>query len=64
MKEYVRIRPATGREWWEADAKDSLARTVHEDYELIDTGVIGPDGEKIMARKRIDPIGFVRFGEK
>jgi len=46
---------------YEADALDSLARTVYEDYEIIDTGVIDADGNPIMARRRFDPIGFVRF---
>jgi len=34
--------------------------TVHEDYELIDTGVVDAAGNKIMARNRMDQIGFVR----
>lgn len=46
------------------DAERYLARTVHEDYELIDTGVLDQSGNKIMARRRIDPIGFVRFPDK
>jgi len=49
---------------WEADPLNSLARTVHEDYEIIDTGVLNDQGEPIMARKRFDPIGYVRFKER
>lgn len=45
----------------EPDAENYLARTVYEDYELIDTGVIDANGDKIMARRKMMPIGFVRF---
>jgi hypothetical protein len=58
-KEYVRVRAARSEE--EPDAEHYLARTVYEDYELIDIGILDDKGEKIMARKRMDPIGFVRF---
>lgn len=44
-----------------ADGEDYLARTVFEDHELIDIGVMDKDGNPIMARKRLDPVGFVRF---
>jgi hypothetical protein len=43
------------------DAERYLARTVHEAEELIDIGVLDAAGNKIMARQKMDPIGFVRF---
>lgn len=50
-------------EWWldDADAKDSLARTVFEDHELIDIGITDKNGDPIMARQKRDSVGFVRF---
>jgi len=45
----------------DVNGSDFLARTVYEDYELIDTGVIDASGDKIMARRKMDPIGFIRF---
>lgn len=60
MREYV-IRPKADREWDEPDARDYLARVVYEDAELIDTGVMDHAGNKIMARKRPDSVGYVRF---
>lgn len=43
------------------DAENYLARTVFEDHELIDIGVMDKDGNQIMARKRLDPVGFIRW---
>lgn len=43
------------------DGENYLARTVHEEYELFDTGVVDASGQRIMARRKMDPIGFVRF---
>ena len=66
-REYV-IRPRSVRtsndEWHEADAEDYLARTVYEEHELVDIGIMDAEGNPIMARKRMDPIGFVRWPEK
>ena len=45
------------------NGEDYLARTVYEEHELIDIGIVDRNGDKIMARKRTDPIGFVRFPE-
>lgn len=59
MREYLR-QPVRSDWHGEHRATDSLARTVHEDYELIDTGVVDAAGNKIMARNRMDQIGFVR----
>lgn len=43
------------------DAENYLGRTVYEDHELIDIGILDRDGNKVMARKRLDPVGFVRW---
>lgn len=48
----------------EVDAENYLARTVYESEELIDIGIVDSDGNKVMARRRIDPIGFVRWADK
>lgn len=59
MREYVVRRMANIDE--PVDAENYLARTVFEEVELIDIGVMDQDGNPIMARKRLDPIGFVRW---
>ncbi|MCO5072096.1 MAG: hypothetical protein M9944_12900 [Rhizobiaceae bacterium] len=59
MREYVILRKSSDYEWG-PDAEDYLARTVYESEELIDIGVLDSSGNKVMARKRMDPIGFVR----
>ena len=46
------------------DGEHYLARTVYEEYELIDTGVVDHNGDKIMARRKMEPIGFVRFKDR
>jgi hypothetical protein len=43
------------------DGEDYLGRTVYEDHELIDIGVLDGNGNRIMARKKSDPVGFVRW---
>lgn len=43
------------------DGENYLARTVYEDEETIDIGLMDSEGNKILARRRMDPIGFVRF---
>ncbi|TIR87359.1 MAG: hypothetical protein E5X05_01290 [Mesorhizobium sp.] len=43
------------------DAENYLARTVYEPEELIDIGILDADGNKVMARQRMDPIGFIRW---
>lgn len=43
------------------NGEDYLARTVYEDHELIDIGIVDKNGEKIMARQKMDAIGFVRW---
>lgn len=60
MREYVFARPCAADIGDNVDGENYLARTVYEDHELIDIGVMDRDGNPIMARKRLDPIGFVR----
>lgn len=43
--------------WWDTNAVDSLARTVHKP-EATFTGLINKDGKRIM--RTMDQIGFVR----
>lgn len=43
------------------DGERYLARTVFEDHELIDIGLLDKDGNRVMARQKPDPVGFVRF---
>ncbi|MER9574893.1 hypothetical protein NKI78_04470 [Mesorhizobium sp. M0400] len=58
-REYL-IRPRAAHIDDEPDGEHYLARTVFEDFELIDTGVLDAFGNKVMARRRLDPIGFIR----
>jgi hypothetical protein len=59
VKEYF-ARPKSG-DWDVPDAKEFLARTVHESDEAIDIGLLDAAGNKLMARRRKNPVGFVRF---
>ena len=43
------------------DGEEYLARTVFEDREMIDIGVLDKDGNKIMAYQKPEPIGFIRW---
>lgn len=43
----------------EVDGENYLARTVYEERELIDIGVMDAEGNPIMAMERMNPIGFV-----
>lgn len=61
-REYVLQRRAANIDE-NVNGEDYLARTVHEDHELIDIGVMDAQGNRIMARRRMDPIGFVRWPE-
>ena len=68
-KEYVKLtrnEKVRMNEWWsEVDsAKSTQARTVFEEYELVDIGVLDNDGEPIFARRKMNPIGFVHFPDK
>ena len=59
-REYIKARKVRMFED-EANGLDSLARTVYEEYDLVDTGVVDAGGDPIMARKKMDPIGYMRF---
>ncbi|RWO68962.1 MAG: hypothetical protein EOS17_16840 [Mesorhizobium sp.] len=60
-REYVMTAPARAADVDDnIDGERYLARTVVEDFELIDTGVLDATGNKIMARQKLDPIGFIR----
>lgn len=60
-RDYIVRRPKAYDDYWEAKGTDSLAKTVYEDHELIDIGVLDANGEKIMARQKPDPVGFIRW---
>lgn len=59
-REYFK-RPRGDLEWWDIPNTESLAKTVYEVDEVFDTGVLDEAGNRIMAREKKDPIGFVRF---
>lgn len=46
------------------NGEDYLARTVYEDFELVDTGVLDADGNPVKAHERMDPVGFIRWGSR
>ncbi len=58
-REYIIRRAAKIDE--EVDGENYLARTVYEPEELFDIGILDSDGNKVMARRRLDPIGFIRW---
>lgn len=60
IREYIITRRAANIDE-EVDAENYLSRTVYEQHELIDIGVMDKDGNPIMARKKMNPIGFVHF---
>lgn len=64
MREYIVLRPRAAEIDREPDGENYLARTVHETIDLIDVGLLDSEGNKILARKRFDPIGFVRWSER
>lgn len=48
----------------EGSGLTTLAQMVYEpEYELIDTGLLDHDGNKIMIEERPSPIGFFHFGD-
>ncbi|RUW04047.1 MAG: hypothetical protein E5X94_00620 [Mesorhizobium sp.] len=63
---YVSIKrvPRTANIDENVDGEDYLARTVYEDFELIDTGVLDSDGNPIKAHEKMDPVGFIRWGNR
>ncbi len=55
-------RPRLDSDWYEADAVQSLARTVHEaDNSPYPTGLFDASGNELYAVDEMEPIGFVRF---
>ncbi len=62
MREYL-VRPRSADMSAEPDGENYLARTVFEQEELIDIGVLDPAGKPIMARRKTPPIGFIRHRE-
>lgn len=62
MRDYIVRRAAKIDE--NVDGENFLARTVYEDHELVDIGVLDKDGNKVMARNRPDQVGFIRWGDK
>jgi len=61
MREYL-IRPRSCD--FDAKATDYLARDVIITDETIDIGLTDQFGNKIMARKKSEPVGFVHFETK
>lgn len=61
-RDYITRRSADIDE--NVDAENYLARTVYDPEELIDIGILDADGNKVMARQRMDPIGFIRWGNR
>ncbi len=61
MKEYIRAAKL-----WEShiDAEAYLARTVFEKDETYDIGLVDAAGNKILARVKANPIGFVHHAEE
>lgn len=62
-RDYV-IRPRSADITKDPDGEHYLAREIIETVETIDIGLTDQFGNKIMARQKIDPVGFVRFPNK
>lgn len=59
MKREYAIRSA---DWSRGpDGEHYLARDIIVTEETVDIGIVDQFGNKIVARKRADPVGFVRF---
>ncbi len=43
------------------DGENFLARTVYEEIDFIDIGLLDSEGNAILARKKMSQVGFVRF---
>lgn len=63
MRDYIIRRRAADIDS-NIDGENYLAKTVHESEELINIGLLDSEGNKVMARRRMDPIGFIRHREK
>ena len=65
MRDYVVRRAASDQGMGtRPDGEDYLARTVHETVDLIDIGVLDAAGNKVLARERMDPVGFIRWEQR
>lgn len=62
-RDYI-VRPRSADFDKGPDGEHYLAREIIETVETIDIGITDQFGNKIMARSRMDPVGFVRFPEK
>lgn len=60
MRRYRTMRTRAADIDANTDAENYLARTVHEDTDPRDTGLLDWTGTKIYAVSEIEPIGFVR----
>lgn len=58
-RDYI-VRPKLAENDMGLDGESYLARTVFETVELIDIGILDAAGNKLMARERMDPVGFLR----
>jgi hypothetical protein len=64
-KEYFRARPRSSDDyWWDAYGPDMLARTVIEEDEVFETGILDEEGNPIRARKKKPNIGFYNLRER
>lgn len=59
-RDYI-IRPR--QSWDDAKATDYLAREIIETEETIDIGLTDQFGNKILARQKRGPVGFIRWPE-
>lgn len=61
MREYFRRPTHSDYEWWDIPNLDSTTRTVIIDEVSYDTGIFDEAGNKIMAREKKEPAGFIRL---
>lgn len=59
-RDYI-VRPRSADLDKGPDGESYLAREIIETVETIDIGITDQFGNKIMARRRTDPVGFVHF---
>lgn len=62
-RDYV-IRPRSAEYGKDPDGETYLAREIIETTETIDIGLTDQFGNKIMARQKMNPVGFIRFPDK
>lgn len=59
QREYVILRRMADIDE-NVNGEEYLARTVYEDRELVDIGLLDADGNAIMVHKKMDQVGFIR----